>query len=53
MVQRLLLNKDDTYTEYNRENFETHLKKHFKLEGKIALVGGKRHIYHASPKQSA
>jgi len=47
MVQRLLLNKDDTYTDYRREAFEQYLERWFKIESRTELPGGTRTLYHA------
>jgi len=47
MVQRLLLNKDDTYTDYHREAFEQYLQRWFKIESRAELPGGTRTLYHA------
>jgi SAM-dependent methyltransferase len=49
MVQRLLLNKDDTYDDYNRPFFERCLDKFFRVERSLALAGGTRYLYHATP----
>ena len=47
MVQRLLLNKDDTYTDYHREAFEGYLQRWFRVETQAELPGGTRFLYHA------
>ncbi len=47
MVQRLLLNKDDTYGDYNREAFESHLQRYFRIKSRTELPGGTRFLYHA------
>jgi hypothetical protein len=47
MVQRLLLNKDDTYSDYNRESFESYLHQHFRITSRTELPGGTRVLYHA------
>ena len=47
MVQRLLLNKDDTYVDYHREAFEQYLERWFKIESRAELPGGTRTLYHA------
>jgi len=49
MVQRLLLNKDDTYDDYNRAFFESCLKKFFQVQSSLELPGGTRILYHATP----
>jgi ribosomal protein L11 methylase PrmA len=49
MVQRLLLNKDDTYGDYNRAAFEQHLARLFRVEKSVALTGGTRFLYFAVP----
>ena len=47
MVQRLLLNKDDTYTDYNRESFEHYLQQRFRIVAHRELPGETRILYHA------
>ncbi len=47
MVQRLLLNKDDTYADYNREAFERYLQQPFTITRRDDLPGGTRFLYHA------
>ena len=47
MVQRLLLNKDDTYTDYNRDSFERYLQQHYRIVARRELPGGTRFLYHA------
>lgn len=47
MVQRLLLNKDDTYVDYNREAFEHYLEQWFRIQARAELPGGTRFLYHA------
>jgi dTDP-4-amino-4,6-dideoxygalactose transaminase len=47
MVQQLLLNKDDTYGDYNRAAFEQHLTRLFRVEKSVALTGGTRFLYFA------
>ena len=47
MVQRLLLNKDDTYGDYRRDAFEQYLERRFKIESRAELPGGTRTLYHA------
>ncbi len=49
MVIKLLQNKSEQYLDYNRGNFETELRKRFKLVTEKQLKGGKRVIYHAEP----
>jgi SAM-dependent methyltransferase len=49
MVKKLLLNKDDTYDEYNRPAFEACLKRHFQVQDSFALPGGSRVLYFATP----
>lgn len=50
MVQRLLLNKDDTYRDYNRESFEQYLQRWFRISSRSELPGGTRTLYHAAGK---
>ena len=47
MVQRLLLNKEDTYLGYDRENFERCLQGFFLITRHAELPGGTRTMYHA------
>jgi hypothetical protein len=47
MVQRLLLNKDDTYSDYCRESFEDYLRAWFTVVAREELPGGTRVLYHA------
>ncbi|MGB7556142.1 MAG: hypothetical protein WBM04_17355 [Candidatus Korobacteraceae bacterium] len=47
MVQRLLLNKDDTYSDYSREAFEAYMQQYFRIESRTELPGGTRFLYHA------
>jgi hypothetical protein len=47
MVRRLLLNKDDTYNDYNREAFESYLQRYFRIASRTELPGGTRVLYHA------
>lgn len=49
MVQRLLLNKDDTYDDYNRLFFEECLGKFFRVLESRSLPGGARFVYFATP----
>ena len=53
MVQRLLLNKDDTYGDYNREAFEHYLQQYFRIASRSELPGGTRFLYHATAANSA
>ncbi len=46
-MQRLLLNKDDTYSDYNREAFEAYMQQYFRIESRTELPGGTRFLYHA------
>lgn len=48
MVQRLLLNKDDTYSDYRREAFENYLLDSFEVQRIRELAGGTRVLYHAT-----
>ena len=49
MVETLLRNKDDQYADYSLENFESQLARHFAIQKKRPLKGGKRWIYFALP----
>jgi len=53
LVQQVLLNKDDTYDDYNRPFFEDCLAKFFRVENSLALSGGTRFLYYATPATSA
>ncbi|MBL0057880.1 MAG: class I SAM-dependent methyltransferase [Elusimicrobia bacterium] len=53
MVQRLLLNREDIFTDYDRPHFEALLETHYRVEKKIPLVQGGRWLYHAVPKSTA
>ena len=48
MVQRLLLNKDDTYQDYRLEMFEAQLRTFFRVVRRLELPGGTRTLYHAA-----
>ena len=47
MVQTLLMNKDDQYSDYNAETFEALLGARFDIADRQKLKGGKRMIYFA------
>ena len=47
-ARRLLLNKDDTYTDYNREAFEQYLQQSFRIQVRAELPGGTRSLYRAT-----
>ncbi|NMC63211.1 MAG: class I SAM-dependent methyltransferase [SAR324 cluster bacterium] len=47
MVKKLLLNKVDQYDEYQTENFEACLSRHFKIEQRNILPSGTRILYYA------
>lgn len=49
MVKQLLLNKDDTYDDYNRPFFENCLGKFFQVQESMVLTGGTRVLYYATP----
>lgn len=49
-TQKLLLNKDDTYDDYNRPFFETCLKRLFAVQETKELAGGTRTLYYATPQ---
>ena len=53
MVRQLLLNKDDTYDDYSRPSFESCLHKFFCVGRNLALAGGTRYLYHATPRPDA
>ncbi len=48
-VKQLLLNKDDTYDDYDRAAFEACLARWFRLERSQGLEGGTRFLYFARP----
>jgi hypothetical protein len=49
MVKQLLLNKVDTYDDYNRPFFERCLNKSFQVQKSLELTGGTRYLYYATP----
>jgi 16S rRNA C1402 N4-methylase RsmH len=49
MVRQLLLNKDDTYEDYNRHCFEQYLNRFFNVKDTAAIAGGTRFLYFAVP----
>ena len=49
MVRQLLLNKDDTYEDYNRPGFEQYLNQFFNVRDTSAIAGGTRFLYFAVP----
>ena len=50
MVEKLLLNKKEKYLDYNIENFIKFANTIFTTEETIELKGGKRVLFHLSPK---
>ena len=52
MVETLLRNKEDCYTDYSLENFERHLGQHYTIQKKHSLKNGKRQIYFALPRRT-
>jgi len=52
MVQKLLLNKDDNYADYESAYFERSLGRHFELLRKEVLQSKTRHLYFLGPKTS-
>jgi len=48
-VRQLLLNKDDTYDDYERARFEACLARRFRLQRSQPLDGGTRFLYFARP----
>ncbi len=53
MVQTLLANKDDQYSDYDQANFERCLTEHYQIKASQPLKDGKRHIYFALPEDTA
>ena len=49
MIETLLRNKDDQYDDYCLENFESQLTRHFTIQEKRPLKGGKRWVYFTLP----
>lgn len=49
MVQQLLRNKDDQYSDYDAGFFETCLRRRFTVERREELASGTRTLYHARP----
>ena len=52
MVEKLLRNKADIYTDYEREYFEECLRSRFELAREIELMGGQRVLYFARNLQA-
>jgi hypothetical protein len=50
MVERLLLNKEDLFSEYERDNFEAVLGSHFEIRRRQELGSGTRVLYLAGAK---
>ena len=50
MVKVLLQNKEDNYSDYNQEHFESCLKEFFDIKASQPLESGTRIIYYATPK---
>ena len=46
MVMELLKNKDETYEDYNKENFISLLNNHFKIADRKILKNGKRELFY-------
>jgi hypothetical protein len=46
MVRRLLLNKDDQYSDYEQAHFESTLATHFRIVARKPLQDGTRVLYH-------
>ena len=51
MVKRLLLNKDQVYSDYCVEYFEAALGARFDVRDRVALPSGTRILYYASPRE--
>ena len=49
MVQALLRNKRDQYTDYSVASLETELQRHFSLQQQVKLPSGERTLYYAIP----
>jgi hypothetical protein len=47
MVQHLLRNREDVFTDYTRVAFESELARAFRIELTEELGGGRRVLYHA------
>jgi hypothetical protein len=52
MVQQLLRNKRDDYTDYSVEGFESCLADAFIIERRSMLASGTRVLYFGTPKRS-
>ena len=52
MVQTLLRNKEDKYSDYDQARFEAALARHFEIASKESIAGGWRTMYHARPKKA-
>ena len=46
MVQRLLANKDDHYTDYEQGRFESRLGRYYTIVARLPIHGGTRVLYH-------
>lgn len=51
MVQTLLANREDQYSDYHPEIFSKLLSTFFDVQADTPLKGGKRHLYFATPKE--
>ncbi len=49
-VQKLLLNKEDQYADYEQSVFEQCLKDHYTIERTESLASGNRHLYYCLPR---
>ncbi|MGU9951711.1 MAG: methyltransferase [Gammaproteobacteria bacterium WSBS_2016_MAG_OTU1] len=51
MTKRLLQNKDETYDDYNLENFDSAVRRRFIVEDEAMLKDGTRKLYFLHPRQ--
>lgn len=50
MVQKLLLNKDDNYSDYTLDNFERLVKERFSVADEIEVNSGQRKLFHCTAR---
>ena len=51
MVEKLLRNKDDQYTDYEKAFLEKNLKRFYRIESQQNLESGTRTLYCCVPRQ--
>ena len=50
MSKRLLMNKEDLYFQYTRQEFERLLEQHYHISNRTGLQSGTRMLYYAEKK---